>query len=69
MDMFYSSVFEHKESKGAILMGVCRGRISEGLDFSDRAARCVIIVGISYPQMTDPKVVLKKEFLDNTRMI
>lgn len=45
-------------------MGVCRGRISEGLDFSDNAARCVIIVGIPYPQMTDPRVILKKEFLD-----
>ena len=45
-------------------MGVCRGRISEGLDFSDNAARCVIIVGIPYPQMTDPKVILKKEYLD-----
>ena len=69
MDMYYGAVFDQKESKGAILMGVCRGRISEGLDFSDRAARCVIIVGIPYPQMTDPKVVLKKEFLDNTLMI
>ena len=46
-------------------MGVCRGRISEGLDFSDKAARCVIVVGIPYPQMTDPKVILKKEYLDN----
>ncbi len=45
-------------------MGVCRGRISEGLDFSDNAARCVIIVGIPYPQMVDPRVVLKKDFLD-----
>ena len=45
-------------------MGVCRGRISEGLDFSDKAARCVIIVGIPFPQMTDPKVILKKEYLD-----
>lgn len=34
---------------GAILMGVCRGRISEGLDFSDNAARCVIVIGIPYP--------------------
>ena len=33
---------------GAILMGVCRGRISEGLDFADDMARCVIIVGIPY---------------------
>ena len=63
MDRYYSSIFED-EKAGAILMGVCRGRISEGLDFSDDAARCVDIVGIPYPQMTDPKVVLKKEYLD-----
>lgn len=49
-------------------MGVCRGRISEGLDFSDNAARCVIIVGIPFPQMTDPKVILKKEYLDQKGM-
>ena len=69
MDMYYKEIFEDENSRGAILMGVCRGRISEGLDFSDKAARCVIVVGIPYPQMTDPKVILKKEFLDNTRMI
>ena len=45
-------------------MGVCRGRVSEGLDFADNAARCVIIVGIPYPQMTDCKVILKKDFLN-----
>ena len=45
-------------------MAVCRGRISEGLDFSDNAARAVIIVGIPYPQMVDPKIILKKEYLD-----
>lgn len=44
-------------------MGVCRGKVSEGLDFSDKAARCVIMVGIPYPQMTDPKVILKKDYL------
>lgn len=45
-------------------MAVCRGRISEGLDFSDNAARTVIIVGIPYPQVADAKVVLKKDYLD-----
>ena len=50
---------------GAILMGVCRGKISEGMDFSDNAARCVIMVGIPYPQITDPKVILKKHYLDD----
>lgn len=44
-------------------MGVCRGRISEGLDFSDSAARAVLLVGIPYPQMADPIVILKKEYL------
>ena len=53
-----------EEKGGVVLMGVCRGRISEGLDFSDNAARCVIVIGIPYPQMTDPKVILKKDFLD-----
>ena len=48
MDRYYSAIFED-ENGGAILMGVCRGRISEGLDFSDNAARCVIIVGIPFP--------------------
>ena len=64
MDRYYSAIFED-ENGGAILMGVCRGRISEGLDFSDNAARCVVIVGIPFPQMTDPKVILKKEYLDS----
>ena len=68
MDQYYSAIFDNEGSSshknGAILMGVCRGRISEGLDFSDNAARCVIIVGIPFPQISDPKVILKKEYLD-----
>ena len=64
MDRYYGSIFE-SGGTGAILMGVCRGRISEGLDFSDNAARCVIVVGIPYPQMTDPRVMLKQNFLNN----
>jgi Rad3-related DNA helicase len=63
IDRYYGNIFE-EENGGAILMGVCRGRISEGLDFSDNAARCCIIVGIPYPQIGDAKVVLKKDYLD-----
>lgn len=51
-------------NRGAILMGVCRGKISEGLDFSDRAARCVIIIGMPFAQWNDPKVQLKMEYLN-----
>jgi len=45
-------------------MGVCRGKISEGLDFSDNAARMVIVIGIPFPQMYDSKVILKRNYLD-----
>lgn len=48
VDSYYSSIYEG-DKRGAILMGVCRGKISEGLDFSDNAARMVIIVGIPFP--------------------
>ena len=44
-------------------MGVCRGRISEGVDFKDRKARCVIIVGVPFPCITDPKIILKQHYL------
>ncbi|XP_044748061.1 regulator of telomere elongation helicase 1 homolog isoform X2 [Coccinella septempunctata] len=54
-------------AKGAIFMGVCRGKISEGLDFADLNGRGVIIVGLPFPPLKDPRVILKKRYLDNCR--
>ena len=51
--------------KGAIIFAVCRGKLSEGLDFSDDAARAVVLVGIPYPLVVDPKTIMKKYYLDN----
>ena len=64
MDLYYSHIFEG-EKRGAVLMGVCRGRISEGLDFTDNAARCVMIVGIPFPLVKEPRVIFKKHYLDS----
>ena len=50
-------------------MGVCRGRLSEGLDFKDRRGRCVIIVGIPFPNAGDPKIILKRHYLDERRQL
>lgn len=49
------------------MMGVCRGKLSEGIDFSDDAARCVIMVGIPYPNNSDPYVIMKKHYLDSKK--
>lgn len=62
MDTYYKYL---KDKKGAIFFAVCRGKVSEGLDFSDSRARAVIITGIPFPPFKDPKVVLKRQYLEN----
>jgi len=63
---YYKAVYDDskKGKSGAILFGVCRGKISEGLDFSDKAARAVVIVGVPYPSLVDSRTILKREYLD-----
>ncbi|KAG0608502.1 hypothetical protein M758_8G111000 [Ceratodon purpureus] len=51
-------------STGAIFFAVCRGKVSEGLDFADRAGRAVVVTGIPFAMKMDPKVRLKREYLD-----
>ena len=42
-------------TRGAVFFAVCRGKVSEGLDFSDRAGRAVVITGIPFAMRHDPK--------------
>jgi len=42
---------------------ICRGRLSEGIDFPDEMCRAVIIVGIPYPNIRDPFIMEKKSHL------
>ena len=43
---------------------VCRGKVSEGLDFSDELCRAVIFVGIPFPNTKDPILNEKKMYYD-----
>ena len=56
------------KSNGCILMGVCRGKISEGIDFSDDMCRAVVVTGLPFAPFYDPKVKLKRDFLDAARL-
>lgn len=63
MKEFYAKV-KSPEHKGAIFMAVCRGKVSEGLDFADMNGRAVLITGLPYPPFKDPRIMLKKSYLD-----
>lgn len=47
---------------GALLIAVCRGKVSEGLDFTDDNARAVVTIGIPFPNIKDLQVLQKAEF-------
>ncbi|XP_975038.1 regulator of telomere elongation helicase 1 homolog [Tribolium castaneum] len=63
MSEYYAKIQDPSYS-GAIFMGVCRGKVSEGLDFADINGRAVFITGLPYPPLKDPKIILKKQYLD-----
>ncbi|XP_015113040.1 Fanconi anemia group J protein homolog [Diachasma alloeum] len=55
------------ECTGALLFAVFRGKVAEGIDFSDNEARAVITIGIPYAIRTDPSVELKINYNDQTK--
>lgn len=68
MDDYYNKINDPKFG-AAIFMGVCRGKVSEGLDFADANGRGVIITGLPYPPFSDPKIVLKRAYLNECKKI
>ena len=54
---------------GAMFFAVCRGKVSEGIDFADKAGRAVILTGIPYAPKASARVRYKREFLDAAIMV
>lgn len=52
---------------GALLLAVCRGKLSEGIDFRDASSRAVVLIGIPFPYIGDVVVNRKKAWNDRTR--
>ncbi|XP_064624303.1 regulator of telomere elongation helicase 1-like [Lineus longissimus] len=66
METFYEKIND-PSLNGAIFCAVCRGKVSEGLDFADINGRAVVITGLPFPPRMDPKVVLKMAYLDENK--
>ena len=60
---------ESSSITGAIFFGVCRGKISEGIDFKDFMARGVLAVSIPYPNTRSHQVQLMREYMDQRHSI
>jgi DNA excision repair protein ERCC-2 len=49
--------------RGAVLLAVARGKVSEGIDFDDQYGRCVILFGVPYIYTESRVLRARLEFL------
>ncbi|OAF71424.1 hypothetical protein A3Q56_00797 [Intoshia linei] len=66
MQDFYSSIDQNVKT-GSIFIAVCGGKVSEGIDFSDKYGRCVVLIGIPFPPKNDPRISLKIKHLNSKK--
>ncbi|XP_030599345.1 Fanconi anemia group J protein isoform X2 [Archocentrus centrarchus] len=64
LQTYYNAIKYCEERDGALLIAVCRGKVSEGLDFTDDNARAVVTIGIPFPNFKDLQVELKMKYND-----
>ena len=62
LKLFYKCI---DGGRKAVLLAVCRGKVSEGINFADDYARCIMLIGVPYPSTVDLCINLKRKYQDD----
>lgn len=49
---------------GAMLLAIVGGKISEGINFSDGMGRCIVMIGLPYPNPSDIELIERIKHID-----
>ncbi|EAN32138.1 DNA repair helicase (rad3) family protein [Theileria parva strain Muguga] len=64
MEIFEKYKQNIDQGNGSVFFAICRGRLAEGIDFSDDYCRGIFVCGIPYPSRFDDNTALKMDYLD-----
>ena len=59
----YSLSISQPNSRGGLLLSVIGGKLSEGINFSDALGRCVVVVGLPFPNTQSAQWKAKLEYI------
>ena len=59
-----SSLSDGRHQTGALLLSVVGAKLSEGINFGDELGRCVVVVGMPYPNPADAELRERMAFID-----